>query len=291
MPVRNGARFIREALASLCAQSYGDWQLVVSDNASTDGTVDICQQFVRHDGRISVVVQEHDLGAAENFLFLISRAHGEFFTWAAADDLWAPAYLKTCISALDAHPDIGMAFTGMENIDSSGKPIRQYRRLAGLAGRPTRRTVARYLYQPEILGKANLIHSVLRLDLCRRVSEAVGFPECWGPDMALVLGFLAQGGIHIDHRVLFRKRIPEGTMANPESIELNSLVPGSGIFPLNAYPAYRAGLVSAVKGTGFETMTKVIMDFRYYRARLSELLKRRAHDQHRTSDIETDDSN
>lgn len=273
MPVRNGARFIRQALESLCAQSYVDWQLLVSDNASTDETIDICQEFVRADERITMVMQERDIGAADNFLYLMERAEGELFLWAAADDLWAPSFLETCVSALDAHPDIGMAFTGVENIDYSGMPIRQYQKLAALAGGPTVCTVARYLYQPEILGKANLIHSVMRLNLCRRVSAKVGFPDCWGPDMALVLGFVAAGGVHIDERVLFRKRIPDGAVADFEAIERNSHVPGAGIFPLNEYRAYRAGLVSAVTGTRFETLTKVIMDYRFYRARLSQRMR------------------
>ena len=100
MPVYNGANYIHEALDSLLAQTFTDFELIISDNASTDGTQTICERYARRDSRIRYVRQSENKGAAANFSVVLDSAKTNFFMWAAFDDLWAPNYLMEATSLL-----------------------------------------------------------------------------------------------------------------------------------------------------------------------------------------------
>jgi len=263
LPVRNGARFIGSTLQSILSQSYANWELLISDNASTDSTVSICERLAKQDRRISISKHPYDIGAESNFRFVLGEARGDLFVWVAADDTWHPEFLNACVSALEHWPGRGMAFTGIENVDSEGATLRRYPTLSVLSGPANLGTVRRYLLQPEILGKANLIYGVYRLPLCREVMDKVGFPSCWGSDMAFVLGAVARAGIHIDPRVLFQKRLDLARETVDTHSHSDRLPLGHGIFPLEHYHAYAAGLIAAVRGTGFELPTRIFMEYRY----------------------------
>jgi glycosyltransferase involved in cell wall biosynthesis len=86
MPVFNGEKFIREALDSLLAQTFTDFELIISDNASTDATETICREYEVRDERVRYVRQVENLGAAANFQFVLDEGRGEYFMWAAHDD-------------------------------------------------------------------------------------------------------------------------------------------------------------------------------------------------------------
>jgi glycosyltransferase involved in cell wall biosynthesis len=268
MPVRNGAAFIGEAIASLQAQTYTDWRLIVSDNCSEDDTAQICERIAETDARIEVRKTNANVGASGNFLRVLEIAEGELFMWAAADDRWRPSFIGTCVANLDAHPTVGMAFTNLVNIDPSGRVVRTYPRIPALTGAPNWRTVSRYLLSREICGKANLIYSVYRLALCRKVADEVGFPDCWGGDMALVLGAIARGGVIVDDQVMFEKRLSQS-----EAHRTTSPTPPDtgGEFPLEQYESYKAGLLAAVAGTGFSWLTNAVMSYRFCWARLGQL--------------------
>lgn len=111
LPVYNGEEFIREAIDSLVAQTFTDFELIVSDNASVDGTEAICQEYVRSDSRIVYHRQGENLGATANFEFVLDRAAGEFFMWAAADDEWLPTFISDCLVALENDSNCGFAMT------------------------------------------------------------------------------------------------------------------------------------------------------------------------------------
>lgn len=269
MPVRNGGRFVALAIRSIQSQSYQNWRLTISDNASVDETAAICEEFAAQDERISVVRQGRDIGAVENFQYLLNQARDEFFVWVAADDLWKSEFLSTCISALVASPETGLAFTGIENIDANGQVVREYPELTKLSGAPNLLTISRFILQPEILGKANLIYGVYRTSICRNVMHRIGFQDCWGSDMVFVLGVIATAGVHIHPSVQFQKRLDAVREAVPPLERRHHFLPGDGVFPLDAYTNYRASLLNAVGGTGFGGLTRVLMAYRFLHARLS----------------------
>lgn len=105
MPVFNAERTVARALESLLAQHEGNFELVVSDNASVDGTEAIVRAFAARDLRVRYVRQPRNLGALANFRYVLHEARGAYFMWAAADDAWHPDFVAANVAHLDAHPD------------------------------------------------------------------------------------------------------------------------------------------------------------------------------------------
>jgi glycosyltransferase involved in cell wall biosynthesis len=123
MPVFNGERFIAETIDTILAQTFGDFELIVSDNASTDGTEKICRAYVDEDSRIRYVRNRENLGAAYNYNQTFHLSSGEFFKWACHDDLLRPEFLERCVEVLDRDPRIVVAYTGWAPIDDVGDPL------------------------------------------------------------------------------------------------------------------------------------------------------------------------
>jgi Glycosyltransferases involved in cell wall biogenesis len=111
LPVYNGERYLPEALSALLGQTYTDFELIISDNASTDGTEDICRRYMAQDSRIRYIRQPHNVGCAVNHNIVFEEARGELFKWASDDDLYGRDLLRRCVEALDEHPDVVLAHT------------------------------------------------------------------------------------------------------------------------------------------------------------------------------------
>lgn len=132
MPIYNGERFLPQTLDSLLTQTYNDFELIISDNASSDGTQEICQQYAAQDTRVRYLRQSANLGASKNFNYVFECASGEYFKWAAHDDLCAPEYLARCVDVLDRDPQVILCYTQGQAIDEEGKFIRHYMAKANL---------------------------------------------------------------------------------------------------------------------------------------------------------------
>jgi glycosyltransferase involved in cell wall biosynthesis len=122
MPVHNGERHIRRALHSLLTQDYPALKVVISDNASTDATLSIAQEFALRDPRVRVEVNERNTGPVNNFRRLVKNAETPYFMWAACDDVWLPTFVSRMVDELDEHPDAGVAFCAVDLIDDDGVP-------------------------------------------------------------------------------------------------------------------------------------------------------------------------
>ncbi len=120
LPVYNGERYLAESLDSLLGQSYENFDLIISDNASTDGTAGICRRYKKQDSRIRYICQPRNIGAACNHNFVVAQARGELFKWASHDDLYARDLLKCCIEALDEYPHFVLAHSWTALIDGAG---------------------------------------------------------------------------------------------------------------------------------------------------------------------------
>jgi len=126
LPVFNGENYIREALESILAQTFSDFEVIISDTASEDKTPEICQAYASRDGRFRYHRYEHNPGAAENFNRVFELSRGEYFKWAAHDDLIAPDFLLRCINVLDNHRDIVLCHPKARLIDESGRVVADY---------------------------------------------------------------------------------------------------------------------------------------------------------------------
>lgn len=123
LPVYNGENYLKLAVQSVLCQTFTDFELIISDNASTDKTESICREFDAAHSRVRYIRHDHNLGAASNFNHTVKLARGEYFKWVAHDDLIAPEYLQTCVDALTARKDRVAAFTHAVNIDEHGEKL------------------------------------------------------------------------------------------------------------------------------------------------------------------------
>lgn len=126
MPVFNGENYIGPAIRSILGQTYQDFELLICDNASHDGTEDICRSYAEKDRRIRYYRNDENLGAAKNFNRTVELADGEYFKWAAHDDMLAPAYLEKCLEVLEKDSSIILAFPKTILVDHLGDPVSKY---------------------------------------------------------------------------------------------------------------------------------------------------------------------
>jgi glycosyltransferase involved in cell wall biosynthesis len=122
--VYNGRRYVSRTLESLLAQTFRDFELVITDNGSTDGTEQICRDFAARDPRIRYHRADRNQGVVRNFNWCFELSRGEYFHWNAADDMVAPTFLEKCVALLDAEPAVINAFARSTIIDEQDKPVR-----------------------------------------------------------------------------------------------------------------------------------------------------------------------
>jgi glycosyltransferase involved in cell wall biosynthesis len=122
MPVYNGERYLGEALDSLLAQTFTDFELVIVDNASIDRTAELCRSYTRRDDRVRYVRNRANYGAIYNFNNVFRLTTGEYFKWAAYDDVCEPEFLSRCLEVLDEDPGVVLACPRVTGIDEDGHP-------------------------------------------------------------------------------------------------------------------------------------------------------------------------
>ena len=106
MPVYNGELFIKKAIKSILDQTFTDFELIISNNSSTDSTEKICQDFIDKDNRIQIHTQKKNIGIHRNFNFLLSKAKGEYFAWAAVDDYLDNDFMEKNLKILESDKSV-----------------------------------------------------------------------------------------------------------------------------------------------------------------------------------------
>ena len=120
MPVYNGERYLRRALDSLLDQDYKNFEILVSDNASTDQTNEICNEYAAKDRRIKIYKQLYNVGVIKNFEKVVELAQGDYFMWAAVDDFWLPSFISSLIEQLEKYSDAGVAMSAVDRVRNDG---------------------------------------------------------------------------------------------------------------------------------------------------------------------------
>lgn len=123
IPVYNGEAFIEECLTNITNQSYREFKLIISDNASVDQTSEICKRFATADNRIEYFKQPQNLGPLKNFKFLLHECDTEFFMWRADDDYSDIDYIATLINLLDQNPKAQLAVPQVKTIHGLDKQV------------------------------------------------------------------------------------------------------------------------------------------------------------------------
>lgn len=123
MPVYNGEKFIARAIDAVLGQTYKDLTLIISDNASTDGTQAICEEYARRDPRVRYMRYEENRGASWNFNNTFHHSRSEYFKWQCVDDSMAPTMVEQCVAALDREPGVVLAYHWAAIIDDQDRVI------------------------------------------------------------------------------------------------------------------------------------------------------------------------
>lgn len=171
LPVYNGENYLAEALDDLLGQTYTDFELIISDNASTDSTERICRSYMDADPRVRYIRQPRNIGAIPNHNFLLDQARGELFKWAAHDDRFGDTLLERCIAALDANPDAVLCHAHMAVIDADGGLSHEYD-YAIATDSPSAPTRFRGLL---VTDGGDDFYGVVRLDVLRRAPRMDSF--------------------------------------------------------------------------------------------------------------------
>lgn len=123
VPVYNGGSYLEASLRSLLAQTHTNIELVISDNASTDGSSEVCQEIARQDARVKYVRLPENIGGVRNHNKARELASGEFFMWGSCDDLWKPQYVERCLAVLMARPEVVLAYSLNARIDENSQSL------------------------------------------------------------------------------------------------------------------------------------------------------------------------
>ena len=201
MPTYNGARCLAQSLDSLLGQDYPNFELVISDNCSTDETERIARSYAARDPRVRYERSPENRGAAANFNRVLELARGPYFMWAADHDLWASTFMSRCVALLEAHPQSVLAYpqTTLTSID--GDPLELMNDRIELTERSA---IARYRRLIWSLHACNMVYGVGRLHAFRR---AGGFADVFGPDLLFLARMVLQGPVErVEEPLYFRRQ-------------------------------------------------------------------------------------
>ncbi|MGE5221505.1 MAG: glycosyltransferase family 2 protein [Omnitrophica WOR_2 bacterium] len=206
-PVFNGEKYLEPALDSIITQTFTDFELIISDNASTDRTQAICMEYAARDPRIRYYRNDRNLGAAPNFNKVVKLSSGKYFKWAAYDDLIAPDFLMRCVEVMDQHPEVVLCFPRVKIIDQNGAYQENYIPEPETVGVEVQKRFRNLLLYPHL---STQFYGLIRSSVLKKTSLLGNFPS--SDEVFLIeLGF--QGDFYEvpDYLFLLRKHSEQST--------------------------------------------------------------------------------
>ena len=203
LPVYNGEQYLAQAVDSILAQDFTDFELMIVDNASTDRSVEIATKYAAADPRVKVYRSEKNRGAAWNFNRCVSLANGYYFKWMAHDDQLDPRWLSECVNVMEERPDVVICYPRTLEIDSTGDVIRELPSWCPQGASPARRA-------GEVLtshGNCRAMFGLVRLHQLVQ-TELIGSYR--GSDRVLLVQLALMGSFYELREFLFRNRTHEG---------------------------------------------------------------------------------
>lgn len=200
IPAYNEARFIGRAIQSLKEQEWSDFLVVISDNASTDGTGRVCQTAIGADPRFRYVRHESNNGSIDNFNFVLEETRSPYFMWLGAHDFLAPDFLVDHITALEREPRFSLSYSLTQWVDRDGCLLRVSRasNIASFRGG----AIGRFLHSVLRLSECTAINNVLR----RAALGSSRFERVPGPDLLLLSELLFRGPAHLVPKATYYRR-------------------------------------------------------------------------------------
>jgi glycosyltransferase involved in cell wall biosynthesis len=217
VPVYNGERYLGATLDSLLAQTFGDFELIICDNASTDTTGEIARSYAAKDRRVRYVRNETNLGLARNYARALELASAEYFRWHPADDLSGAESLARCIAVLDRQPAVVLAYPKTKFIDEGGRITSEYEDGLHLqAARPSER----FEQLLERLGYVNALYGLMRADVVRRTRLLGRYP---GSDIVFLAELSLYGTFWEIPEFLFYRRFHPAASSSMDRARLRAL--------------------------------------------------------------------
>lgn len=209
LPVYNGQPYLEETLHCLLGQTYREIEVLVSDNASTDGTESISRSIARRDSRVRYHRNERNLGASHNYNRAFQLASGKYFKWAAADDLCAPTLLERSIEVLENDELVVLCYPRTNIIDSRGSVVRPFDDNLDIN---CVSATERFKQAIRRTSECNAIFGLIRADALRHTPLIGNFI---GSDICLLAELSLHGKFHeLPDRLFFRREHPSASSSN-----------------------------------------------------------------------------
>jgi glycosyltransferase involved in cell wall biosynthesis len=227
MPVWNGEKFVSEAIESILGQTYGDLELVISDNASTDATAEICRSYAKQDVRIRYIRQKKNIGAGPNHHEVYRHSSGRYFKWACHDDVLVPEFIDECVRVLDADEAVAVCCPATVLINEDGSLLRYSPQDEGMVdnyGNVWRVAENMPLTSADPADRfagvlCNMdwcfeIYGLIRRSALERISV---MPSYYGGDKVLLAELSLIGRYHLLGAPLFHRRCHPGQSSSPHT--------------------------------------------------------------------------
>jgi glycosyltransferase involved in cell wall biosynthesis len=207
LPVYNGENFVAEAIECALSQTRSDWELIVSDNASTDRTVSICREYAAKDSRIRVYQNERNMGVSLNYNYVFQRSRGRYFKWITHDDLFGAEFVERCILELEKDDRVVLSFPKLVYVDAGGGVLRRQTSELSISG-PTAESRVNQLMRLEAEG-TDIFWSQFGL-IRRDVLEETGLMGLYnGSDQVLLFELALRGSFkQVEGEFFFRREHP-----------------------------------------------------------------------------------
>jgi glycosyltransferase involved in cell wall biosynthesis len=263
IPVYNAEKFLRETIDSLMVQTFPDFEIIISDNASIDETEEICRSYADQDQRVRYHRNENNIGIVPNFNRLFGISRGEYFKWVAADDIMAPEYLARCVDVLDQDSTVVLAAPRVKLIEADGSPVRfdsksktfittygeQIPAPSPIQGLASPKASTRFRAAALSLGgshHAQFVYGLVRSDALAETPLIEGYP---GAERVMLARLSLMGRLQeIPEQLFFRRHHPDhfGSLSPRETAKEMNPERSIILFPMGRYiPGYLSAVAAA----------------------------------------------
>ena len=217
LPVYNGAKYLEDTIKSLLNQTFNDFELIISDNASTDRTQAICTSFASRDSRVRYYQSAENRGAAWNYNNTFKLAKGEFFKWASHDDLCAPTHIEQCVKIFYRMPSVVLCYPRTIIIDGRGDVIGRFYDKLNVNFKEPHRRFKKTMLRVES-GECNAVFGVIRSSVLKKTALIGNYNSS---DQILLTHLALLGAFYeISQELFFRRDHSETSLKLPNEHQI-----------------------------------------------------------------------
>lgn len=277
VPCYNRPANLRLTLECCIHQTYKNLDILVSDNCSPNPDVEkVILEFIEKDKRVRYIKQAENRGLVANMRYVLDGASGDYFMWLHDDDELDLNYIEVCLDGLINSKNCKMAFSNILDIDTFGRTIRYYPSYSRFKCKSRLILVFKYIMEPEVMGKANMMFSLFDTAFCRQIWDLIysgktEFP--WGSDNALTLAALIRTDFALVKNVYIKKRYSRWNDREDKANFIKIKYPIFGVFPISESIPYILSLLRACHQIRYVFLVYFLMILRIPVSLFSSYLK------------------